>query len=85
MELEFLVQNVKCNGCAGAIRAGLSKQVGVREVRVDVPTGRVSVLTEGDIRAELGASYSYASKPLEIYGPYFGDEARLLYDWGKAQ
>ena len=30
-------------------------------------------------------SYSYASKPLEIYGPYFGDEARLLYDWGKAQ
>jgi hypothetical protein len=30
-------------------------------------------------------SYSYASKPLEIYGPYFGNEARQLYDWGKLQ
>ncbi|HRF64057.1 MAG TPA: heavy metal-associated domain-containing protein [Candidatus Competibacter sp.] len=63
MELEFLVQNVKCNGCAGAIRAGLSKQVGVREVRVDVPTGRVSVLTEGDIRAELGAALKALGYP----------------------
>lgn len=30
-------------------------------------------------------SYSYASKPLEIYGPYFGAEAKQLYDWGKLQ
>jgi hypothetical protein len=30
-------------------------------------------------------SYSYASKPLEIYGPYFGNEAKQLYDWGKLQ
>lgn len=30
-------------------------------------------------------SYSYAGKPLEIFGPYFGDEAKLIYDWGKAQ
>lgn len=30
-------------------------------------------------------SYSYVSKPLEIYGPYFGDEAKQLYDWGVLQ
>jgi V8-like Glu-specific endopeptidase len=30
-------------------------------------------------------SYSYATKPLEIYGPYFGDGAKLIYDWGKTQ
>ncbi len=56
MELEFLAQNVKCNGCASAIRAGLGKHPGVREVAVDVPTGWVTVRAEGDIRAELGAA-----------------------------
>ncbi len=30
-------------------------------------------------------SYSYASKPLEVYGPYFGAEAKQLYDWGVLQ
>jgi V8-like Glu-specific endopeptidase len=30
-------------------------------------------------------SYSYATKPLEVYGPYFGNEAKQLYDWAKVQ
>jgi V8-like Glu-specific endopeptidase len=30
-------------------------------------------------------SYSYATKPLEVYGPYFGNEAKQLYDWSKVQ
>ena len=30
-------------------------------------------------------SYSYATKPLQVYGPYFGDEAKQLYDWAKVQ
>jgi V8-like Glu-specific endopeptidase len=30
-------------------------------------------------------SYSYATKPLEVFGPYFGDGAKELYDWGKEQ
>jgi hypothetical protein len=30
-------------------------------------------------------SYSYATKPLELYGPYFGNEAKQLFDWGTAQ
>lgn len=56
MELEFLVQNVKCGGCADAIRSGLGNNPGVREVQVDVPTGRVTVRADGDIRSELGAT-----------------------------
>ena len=63
MELEFLAQNVKCNGCASAICAGLSKHPGVREVAVDVPTGRVTVSAEGDIRAELGAALKELGYP----------------------
>jgi V8-like Glu-specific endopeptidase len=30
-------------------------------------------------------SYSYATKPLEVFGPYFGDGAKELYDWAKEQ
>ncbi len=30
-------------------------------------------------------SYSYATKPLEVYGPYFGPEAKQLYDWATTQ
>ncbi len=53
MKLEFLVQNVKCGGCASAIQAGLRQNAHVREVTVEVSTGRVTVDTEQDNRAEL--------------------------------
>ena len=53
MELEFQVQNVKCQGCANAIRAGLGQHPQVREVQVDVSSERVTVETAGDIRGEL--------------------------------
>jgi copper chaperone len=63
MEFEFQVQNVKCQGCASAIRAGLGQNPGVREVQVDVPTGRVMVQAENDIRAELGAALKELGYP----------------------
>jgi len=53
MELEFQVQNVKCQGCASAIREGLGQHPQVRGVQVDVPTGRITVETAGDVRGEL--------------------------------
>ena len=53
MELEFQVQNVKCQGCASAIREGLGKHPQVRAVRVEVPTGQVIVETTGEMRGEL--------------------------------
>lgn len=56
MKFEFMVQNVKCGGCASAIQTGLRQDDRVREVTVDIPTGRVTVETAGDSRAELSAA-----------------------------
>lgn len=53
MKFEFNVQNVKCGGCASAIQTGLRQNAQVREVTVDIPTGRVTVEAEEDIRPEL--------------------------------
>ncbi len=53
MKLEFTVQNVKCGGCASAIQSGLRQNAQVLDVAVDVPTGRVTVEVETDVRAEL--------------------------------
>ncbi len=53
MKLEFNVQNVKCGGCASAIQTGLRQDARIREVTVDIPTGRVVVEAEEDIRTEL--------------------------------
>lgn len=63
MKVELLVQNVKCGGCASAIQIGLSKDTRVKAVTVDVPTGRVSVETEGDIGAELRAALQALGYP----------------------
>ena len=63
MKFEFMVQNVKCGGCASAIQTGLRQDARVREVAVDVPTGRVTVDTEGESRAELGAALQALGYP----------------------
>ena len=66
MTFEFTVQNVKCGGCASAIQTGLRQDARVREVTVDVPTGRVMVETEGDSRAELGAVLKALGYPEKV-------------------
>lgn len=53
MELHFQVQNVKCQGCATAIRDGLAQHPQVRAVQVDVATGRVVAEVSGEIREVL--------------------------------
>ena len=63
MTFEFTVQNVKCGGCASAIQTGLRQDARVREVVVDVPTGQVTVETEGDSRAELSAALKTLGYP----------------------
>lgn len=65
MQIEILVQNVKCQGCASAIRAGLGKNPQVREVQVDVPTGRVLVQADDDIRAELDSVLKELGYPVK--------------------
>lgn len=66
MRIEIEVQNVKCSGCANAIRDGLGKNPQVREVQVDVPTGQVTVEAEGDIRSELSAALKTLGYPEKL-------------------
>jgi len=63
MKFEFTVQNVKCGGCASAIQTGLRQDARVREVAVDVPTGQVTVETDGESRAELSAALQALGYP----------------------
>ncbi len=63
MKFEFMVQNVKCGGCASTIQTGLRQDAKVREVAVDIPAGRVTVETEGDRRAELSAALKALGYP----------------------
>ena len=55
MELIIDVENIKCGGCAGSIKKGLSEDPRVQSVDVDVAEGRVRVETGDDIRADLVA------------------------------
>ncbi|MDS4031895.1 MAG: heavy-metal-associated domain-containing protein [Candidatus Contendobacter sp.] len=63
MKFEFMVQNVKCGGCASTIQTGLRQDTRVWEVAVDVPTGRVTVEIEGDHRGELSAALKALGYP----------------------
>ena len=63
MKIAIKVQNVKCQGCAAAIRAGLSALPGVGDIAVDVPTGQVTVEADRDCRAELSAALQTLGYP----------------------
>ena len=63
MQIAIKVQNVKCQGCAAAIRAGLSPLPGVGDIVVDVPTGQVMVEADRDCRAELRAALQTLGYP----------------------
>jgi copper chaperone len=63
MEIEFYVQNVKCSGCVNAIQTGLGKDPHVQAVQVDIPTGKVVVTSDADIRAELSAALKQLGYP----------------------
>ncbi|MCP5423946.1 MAG: cation transporter [Gammaproteobacteria bacterium] len=63
MQYEFQVQNVKCNGCATAIKDGLGKNRRVQSVDVDVAGGVVSVTGTADIRDELSAALKQLGYP----------------------
>ncbi|MFN4216380.1 MAG: heavy-metal-associated domain-containing protein [Brevinematales bacterium] len=50
-EIKLLVKGMKCEGCAHIVKEVLSSVVGVKEVRVDLLTGEVSVI--GDVSPEV--------------------------------
>lgn len=63
MKWGFTVENVKCGGCVNAIQTGLRQDQRVREVTVDIPTGRVTVdVTTGE-RSEWSAALKALGYP----------------------
>jgi len=60
MKTTLEVKNIKCGGCAEAIKTGLKSFPEIAEVQVDIPAGKVEV-THGDhfpllkIREKLSA------------------------------
>ena len=57
------VNNVKCQGCASAITAGLQNRSGVAEVSVDVAAGEVTVKGEGLDVSTLGEALTALGYP----------------------
>ena len=45
-ELKLRVSNVKCGGCASAIRDGLSSLPGIEAIEVDIASGTVHIHTK---------------------------------------
>jgi len=61
----FLVDNVKCHGCANTIKNNLSKVENVQAVDVDVEANKVEVtfMNEGNDRAKLLSILERAGYP----------------------
>ena len=55
--LELQLENVKCGGCANAIREGLLTLNGIHQVEVEIESGTVTISGEGynhkDIHSKL--------------------------------
>jgi copper chaperone len=50
--MEIRVENIKCHGCAGSIKNGLSNLNGVKNVNVDIENGIVSIDTDETVDKE---------------------------------
>ncbi len=53
---ELTVQNVKCNGCVNTIKNGLLQDTRIQQVEVDIPTGKVTVISQVDMRSVIQAT-----------------------------
>ena len=59
----FQVKNVKCGGCAGTIRQGLSAMTGVKDVAVVIEGGEVTVSGDDLDRPALAQKLSQLGYP----------------------
>lgn len=62
--LELQVDNVKCGGCANAIREGLMPLPGIDTVEVDIERGTVTVHGEGYNDNEIHSKLSELGYPV---------------------
>ncbi len=49
---DYTVRGMTCNHCAGSVTAEITKIPGVTDVKVDIPTGRVTVESDGAVAAQ---------------------------------
>lgn len=49
---DYTVRGMTCDHCAGSVTAEITKIPGVTEVKVDVPTGRVTVESDRAVPVE---------------------------------
>ncbi|SFD25765.1 Copper chaperone CopZ [Thiohalospira halophila DSM 15071] len=63
MSERFEVDNVKCGGCAAAIRDGLAEVAGVESVEVDIASGQVEVAGSDLDRGELATRLASLGYP----------------------
>jgi copper ion binding protein len=52
MNSEFTVIGMTCGHCVQSVQAEVGQLAGVREVRVDLPTGRLTVDSDGPVPRE---------------------------------
>lgn len=50
--IDYTVRGMTCDHCAGSVTAEITKIPGVTDVKVDVPTGRVTVESDRAVAAE---------------------------------
>lgn len=63
MEIVIEATRIKCEGCAETIRKGLAEDLRIRSVDVDVPTGRVTVVSDADIGIDIRARLAELGYP----------------------
>lgn len=63
MQIEIQAQNIKCGGCASAITSGLMQDSRIEKVDVDIETGRVTVQSSDDIRADVESKLTELGYP----------------------
>jgi len=63
MEYRINAENIKCEGCASAIRDALGRISGVHEVEVDITTGQVSVVADEGLRNAVTAALQASGYP----------------------
>ncbi|WP_337176227.1 heavy metal-associated domain-containing protein [Paludisphaera sp.] len=65
-ETTLKIQNVECEGCAGSVRAALSKLPGFGEARFDIPGKTVTIAHDPALdRAEVARALTAAGFPAE--------------------
>ena len=74
--MEFLAENIKCNGCVNNIQKGFEPIEGVSDLKVDIPTGKVTFEYSGDkkepffakLLSDLGYPVKGTKNKFSIFG-----------------